>query len=113
MKLLQFIKTPLRMTIYTVIMFFLMIAIAVAGCIVPSGTVAMLATPNGMTKVFAQVDVNVNIEQEQPPAEILKQFSQNAGEDWTDAVVVTDENGYHLLVHRGDLNCGDKQPKNQ
>ena len=80
------------------------ISIAVAGCIIPKGTDVMLFTRNGMSPTAPTIDRPVVESKEQPKPELLKDFSENAGQDWSDGVVVFDRDYViYILVHRRDL----------
>jgi hypothetical protein len=91
----------------TVVLFFCMAAVAVAGCIVPQGTHALLATPAGMEPVTANRDIEVKVDppEKQPPLDLLRAFSAKVGENWTDGVSIEDPTGAHLLVHSSSLHC--------
>lgn len=89
----------------TVVVFFLMTAIAVAGCVISKGASVYLSTPQGAMPVKANTDVSATADETQPTAEWLKGFSQDAEEDWSDGIAVTDYNGYSVLVHKKDFKC--------
>ena len=91
----------------TIALFFMLTAVAMAGCIVSSGSTLYLATTQGMVKVYATMDATVTVDppEKQPPAELLQQFSAKVNENWTDGVSIADENGYHFLAHERDLHC--------
>ena len=58
----------------------------------------------GMNRTAPSIDRPVVEVDLQPTAEMLAEFSLNSKEDWTDGVVVLDEqHAIYLMVHRGDL----------
>jgi len=56
-------------------------------------------------------DRTVEISKLQPTEEQLVDFSKAVGEDWTNGVVVIDEN-MNILVHKSDLKCEGDELKN-
>ena len=80
------------------------VSLAVAGCMLPKDTGVMMFTQGGMSRTTPSVDRPVVEVSEQPTAEMLAEFSNNAKEDWTDGVVVFDKDHVlFLLVHKKDL----------
>jgi len=80
------------------------VSMAVAGCILPAETGIMMFTEGGMSRTAPAMDRPVKEADLQPTTEVLVEFSANSGEDWTDGVVVFDEDYVvYLMVHRGDL----------
>jgi len=110
------IRRPLRLNIFleeidmfkklllAALIFLFSVSMAVAGCIIPKDSGVMMFFSGGLSRTSPTIDRPVKEVDKQPTAELLTRFSANAGEDWTDGVVVLDE-GYalYLLVHRGDL----------
>ena len=94
----------------------LVLCLAVAGlaCTLPNGTQVFIFTPQGMMAAIVPGDKQVEPIEEQPPAEMLKEFSTNNPQvgDWTDGVAVFDKAaGVYVLVHKGDLiPCEGKEP---
>ncbi len=93
-----------KQLILTVLILMFSVSMAVAGCILPAETGVMMFTKGGMSRTAPQIDRPVVEVSDQPEAALLVEFSANANEDWTDGVVVLDEDhGIYLLVHRKDL----------
>ena len=79
-------------------------SMAVAGCILPQDTEVMMFVEGGMNKTAPTMDRPVKEVNFQPTEEMLADFSANSGEDWTDGVVVLDEDfAIYLMVHEKDL----------
>jgi len=80
------------------------VSAAVAGCIIPKGTDVMMFTQQGTSPTVPPTDRPVIESKMQPDQKILKNFSEDIGQDWTDGVIVFDkEFVIYVLVHRGDL----------
>ena len=93
-----------KQLVLAIVIFVFSVSIAVAGCILPKDTVVMLFTQRGMSATFPPTDRPLVEIKEQPTAEMLKEFSDGAGEDWTDGVVMFDkEFVIYVLVHKKDL----------
>ena len=93
-----------KQLLLAVLIFMFSVSMAVAGCIIPENTGVMMFTSLGMQRTSPSMDRPVVEASDQPPAELLVEFSANANEDWTDGVVVLDEaHGMYLLVHNKDL----------
>lgn len=95
----------IKKIVLTLVLYLCMISVAIAGCIIPSGTRVFIATPNGMMEAFAQSNVIAEKAEKQPTAEQLTQFSVKINEDWSDGIAVKDENGYNVLLHGSDFRC--------
>lgn len=81
---------------------------AFAGCILPANTSVFIASPQGWSTGAPTSDQVVVMVEKQPTAEELKSFSGQVGADWSDGVVVHDQDdGIYALVHKGDLNCSE------
>ena len=93
-----------KQLVLATVIFVFSISIAVAGCVLPKDTAVMLFTQGGMSPTAPTTDRPVMETSKQPTAETLKQFSDGAGQDWTDAVVVFDADFViYVLVHKKDL----------
>jgi hypothetical protein len=80
------------------------VSVAVAGCILPAETEVMMFVDGGMNRTAPSIDRPVKEVDLQPTVEMLIEFSANSGEDWTDGIVVLDEqHAIYLMVHVGDL----------
>ena len=91
----------------SIVLFLCMTAVAFAGCIIPQGTSAWLFTPDGLRAVTSKIIVKAEpaAEELQPSAEWLNDFSSQVGEDYSDGIVVKDEYGYDVLIHKNQLKC--------
>ena len=93
-----------KQLILAIVIFVFSVSIAVAGCIIPQGTDVMMFTRGGMSPTIAPIDRPVVESKEQASAELLKEFSAGAGEDWTDGIIVFDKDYViYLLIHKKDL----------
>jgi hypothetical protein len=104
----------LKTLLLTILLFFCMTAVAVAGCIIPQGTKAWLF--DGVSQwdeVTAAQQVKAELSEKQPPAKWLSDFGRQCGQDYSDGVVVQDEFGYFLLLHKDQLVCGDSDSKKE
>ena len=91
--------------IISLVLFMFMTASAF-GCMLVKGTAAWMFVNGGVQKVYAGSDGPVVLHEKQPTAEQLQKFDaqETVNEDWSDGVVVTDENeDINLLVHKKDL----------
>ena len=93
-----------KQLLLTVLILMFSVSMAVAGCIVPENTDVMLFTEFGMSRTTPTTDRPVKEVSPQPEPTLLKEFSDNADEDWTDGVIILDEElAIYLLVHKKDI----------
>ena len=82
---------------------------AFASCLLPANTSVFVASPQGWFATAPNTDQEVVVVEMQPTAEELKSFSEQVGVDWTDGIIVHDEDdGVYVLVHKKDLDCSKK-----
>jgi len=93
-----------KQLILAIVIFVFSISIAVAGCIIPQGTAVMMFTHEGMSPTIPPMDRPVVESKKQAMPEVLKEFSDGVGEDWTDGIIVFDKDYViYLLIHKKDL----------
>jgi hypothetical protein len=80
------------------------VSMAAAGCILPAQTGVMMFVEGGMQRTAPSVDRPVKEVELQPTEKMLSEFSTNSREDWTDGIVILDEDhAIYLMAHKKDL----------